>query len=70
MGSEGGNEPGLLWQLPIVLPGIGRARHDTPPSDPIWVPPLRATRARAPGAVSMRWLATIWNARPIGSELI
>src|SRR3954454_7059783 len=52
MGAEGGNEPGLRWQLPIVLPGIGRARHDTPPSAPIWVPPLRPPAPERPALLN------------------
>src|SRR3954470_6124460 len=52
MGAEGGNEPGLHWQLPSVLPGIGRARHDTPPSAPIWVPPLRSPAPERPALVN------------------
>src|SRR5581483_1325051 len=52
MGSEDGNEAGLLWQLPIVLPGIGRARHDTPPSAPIWVPPLRSPAPERPALLN------------------
>src|SRR3954468_8281812 len=69
MGAEGGNEPGLRWQLPIVLPGIGRARHDTPPSAPIWVPPLRSPAPERPALLNEFSRDSLGSLRRTGREV-
>ena len=44
--SEGGSSLACVGNSRRRLIGIGRAWHDTPPSDRIGAPPLRATPAR------------------------
>src|SRR6185369_10420446 len=51
-GSGGRERAWLVLATPDRLPGIGRARHDTPPSAPIWVPPLRSPAPERPALLN------------------